>query len=126
MTDASYRVVPRGKSGFDVEIDKPDGRKQTVPGFQSEHEADAWIIQAKRMIREASPWTPLAPRRPPSAVAGEAPKPKLPSPPEPSPVASSAPGPSPLVSSAQADSTAADPAPAPRSRAKATRESSTA
>ena len=63
MTDISYRVVPRGKSGFDVEMDKPDGRKQTVPGFRSEHEADAWIVQAKRMIRDAGPWTPLAPRK---------------------------------------------------------------
>jgi hypothetical protein len=74
MTDISYRVVPRGKSGFDVEMDKPDGRKQTVPGFRSEHEADAWIVQAKRMIRDAGPWTPLAPRKPVPAATVEAPK----------------------------------------------------
>jgi hypothetical protein len=74
MTDISYRVVPRGKSGFDVEMDKPDGRKQTVPGFRSEHEADAWIVQAKRMIRDAGPWTPLAPRKPAQAATAEAPK----------------------------------------------------
>jgi hypothetical protein len=79
MTDISYRVVPRGKSGFDVEMDKPDGRKQTVPGFRSEHEADAWIVQAKRMIRDAGPWTPLAPRKP-VPVAAEAVK--SPSPPK--------------------------------------------
>jgi len=75
MTDISYRVVPRGKSGFDVEMDKPDGRKQTVPGFRSEHEAEAWIVQAKRMIRDAGPWTPLAPRKPAAATTGETPKP---------------------------------------------------
>ena len=74
MTDISYRVVPRGKSGFDVEMDKPDGRKQTVPGFRSEHEADAWIVQAKRMIRDAGPWTPLAPRKPAPAATSDAPK----------------------------------------------------
>ncbi len=74
MTDISYRVVPRGKSGFDVEMDKPDGRKQIVPGFRSEHEADAWIVQAKRMIRDAGPWTPLAPRKPVPAAASEAAK----------------------------------------------------
>jgi hypothetical protein len=74
MTDISYRVVPRGKSGFDVEMDKPDGRKQTVPGFRSEHEAEAWIVQAKRMIRDAGPWTPLAPRKPAPATIGEAAK----------------------------------------------------
>jgi hypothetical protein len=72
MTDISYRVVPRGKSGFDVEMDKPDGRKQTVPGFRSEHEADAWIVQAKRMIRDAGPWTPLAPRKPTPATTVDA------------------------------------------------------
>jgi hypothetical protein len=57
-------------------MDKPDGRKQTVPGFHSEHEADAWIVQAKRMIRDAGPWTPLAPRKPPTVVA-PAPQPAL-------------------------------------------------
>ncbi len=78
MTDISYRVVPRGKSGFDVEMDKPDGRKQTVPGFRSEHEADAWIVQAKRMIRDAGPWTPLAPRKPTPAATSDAAKPPPP------------------------------------------------
>jgi hypothetical protein len=74
MTDISYRVVPRGKSGFDVEMDKSDGRKRIVPGFRSEHEADAWIVQAKRMIRDAGPWTPLAPRKPVPSATAEAPK----------------------------------------------------
>jgi hypothetical protein len=73
MADTSYRVVPRGKSGFDVEMDKPGGRKKTVPGFRSEHEANAWIVQAKRMIRDAAPWTPLAPRKPVSKAISEAP-----------------------------------------------------
>jgi hypothetical protein len=75
MTEISYRVVPRGKSSFDVEMEKPDGRRQTVPGFHSEHEAEAWIVQAKRMIRDAGPWTPLAPRKPAPAATTEAPKP---------------------------------------------------
>jgi hypothetical protein len=74
MTDISYRVVPRGKGSFDVEMDKPDGRKQTVPGFRSEHEAEAWIVQAKRMIRDAGPWTPLAPRKSVPAASSETPK----------------------------------------------------
>jgi hypothetical protein len=84
MTDISYRVVPRGKSGFDVEMDKPDGRKQTVPGFRSEHEADAWIVQAKRMIRDAGPWTPLAPRKPSPATTADASKSPPPAAAEPS------------------------------------------
>ena len=64
MVDSSYRVVPRADSGFDVEMGKPDGHTKTVPGFRSEHEANAWIVQAKRMIRDAGPWTRLAPRKP--------------------------------------------------------------
>lgn len=82
MAEISYRVVPRGKNGFDVEMEKPGGRKQTVPGFHSEHEADAWIVQAKRMIRDASPWTPLAPRKP-VPVSVEAAKPSPQQQPEP-------------------------------------------
>jgi hypothetical protein len=73
MVDSSYRVVPRGDSGFDVEMDRPDGRRKTVPGFRSEHEANAWIVQAKRMIRDAGPWTRLAPRKPASEAGSEAP-----------------------------------------------------
>lgn len=64
MTDISYRVVPKGKGGFDVEIERPGGRKQTVPGFASEHEAEAWIVQARRMIRDANPLAPVPPRKP--------------------------------------------------------------
>lgn len=74
MADNSYRVVPRGKNGFDVEMEKPGGRKTTVPGFRSEHEANAWIVQTKRMIRDAGPWTPLAPRRPTAKPSDEVPK----------------------------------------------------
>lgn len=78
MTDISYRVVPGGKGGFDVEMERPDGRKRTVPGFLSEHEAEAWIVQAKRLIRDSSPWTPLAPRKsgPVTAAVVAVPKPE--------------------------------------------------
>src|SRR6185437_1617776 len=73
MADNSYCIVPHGKTGFDVEMALPDGRRKTVPGFASEHEANAWIIQAKRMIRDAGPWTPLAPRKPSAtATTGQA------------------------------------------------------
>jgi hypothetical protein len=75
MAETSYRVVPRGSSGFDVEMDKADGRKTTIPGFRSEHEANAWIVQAKRLIRDAGPWTPLAPRKPVAKSASEAAEP---------------------------------------------------
>jgi hypothetical protein len=64
MVDTIYRVVPRSKRRFDVEMAKPDGHRKMIEGFSSEHEASAWIVQAQRMIRAAGPWTPLAPRKP--------------------------------------------------------------
>lgn len=78
MVDNSYCIIPRGKTGFDVEMALPDGRRKTVPGFASEHEASAWIIQAKRMIRDAGPWTPLAPRKPNTTPAAGQPSPTPP------------------------------------------------
>ena len=73
MTEIVYRVVPRGKAGFDVEMERPGGRKRTVPGFHSEHEAEAWIVQAKRLIRDASPLAPPLPRKPAGETAAKPP-----------------------------------------------------
>jgi hypothetical protein len=64
MVDTSYRVIPAADGSFDVEMSKPNGHTKTAPGFGSEHEAEAWIVQAKRMKRDAAPWTPLVPRKP--------------------------------------------------------------
>lgn len=62
MTEATYQVVRRSGNSFDVEMGKPNGDRAMVPGFGSEHEATAWIVQAQRMVRAAGPWKPLAPR----------------------------------------------------------------
>jgi hypothetical protein len=69
MVDTSFRVIPRRKHRFDVEMAKPSGSRKTIEGFASEHEANAWIVQAQRMIRAANPWAPLAPRKPATAQA---------------------------------------------------------
>jgi hypothetical protein len=58
MVDTSYRVIPRAKHRFDVEMAKPGGSRTTIEGFASEHEANAWIVQAQHMMRAASPWSP--------------------------------------------------------------------
>jgi hypothetical protein len=63
MIDIYYRVIPRAKRRFDVEMAKSNGTRTVIEGFASEHEANAWIVQTQRMIRAASPWLPLAPRR---------------------------------------------------------------
>jgi hypothetical protein len=68
MVETAYRVISRTKHRFDVEMAKADGRRKMIEGFVSEHEANAWIIQAQRLIRAAGPWTPLAPRKPHVAV----------------------------------------------------------
>jgi hypothetical protein len=73
MVETSYRVVPRAKHRFDVEMASPNGRRKMIEGFGSEHEANAWIIQTQRMLRAAGPWTPLAPRKPHAAPAIPAP-----------------------------------------------------
>ena len=81
MVDIIYRVVPRSKRRFDVEMAKPDGHRKLIEGFGSEHEASAWIVQTQRMIRAAGPWTPLAPRKP--NVTGSIPLPPAPTLPRP-------------------------------------------
>jgi hypothetical protein len=125
MTDISYRVVPRGKSGFDVEMDMSDGRKRTVPGFRSEHEADAWIVQAKRMIRDAGPWTPLAPRKPVPVSTGEAAK-SAPSAITPAGPASAAPADDASGNAQTTDTDRRNRAGAPRARVRTVRERSAA
>ncbi len=63
MVDTTYRVVPGAAGEFDVQMARPNGQVKTATGFGSEHEATAWIVQAKRMKRDAAPWTPLVPRK---------------------------------------------------------------
>jgi hypothetical protein len=63
MVDTSYHVTPGAGDGFDVHMTKPGGQVKTATGFGSEHEAQAWIIQTKRMMRDAAPWIPLVPRK---------------------------------------------------------------
>ncbi len=75
MVDTVYRVIPVADGSFDVEMAKPSGLPKTVSGFGSEHEATAWIVQAKRMKRDAAPWTPLVPRKPGTTPGGRSPEP---------------------------------------------------
>jgi len=64
MVDTSYHVTPGASRGFDVHMTKPGGQVKTATGFDSEHEAQAWIVQTRRMKRDAAPWiTPVARKR---------------------------------------------------------------
>jgi len=73
MVDTTYLVVPGAAGNFDVRMAKPNGHSKTATGFGSEHEAIAWIVQAKRMKRDAAPWTPLVPRKAGATTAPQRP-----------------------------------------------------
>lgn len=50
---ANYIIVPDGSgSSFNVGITGTDGARQTLLGFATEAEAEAWILQDKRLSRE--------------------------------------------------------------------------
>jgi hypothetical protein len=55
MATVTFRVVPKKNRTYHVELVRPDGSR-TIPGFRSEHEAQAWGIQAERMISAERSW----------------------------------------------------------------------
>jgi len=56
MATVTFRIVPKKNRTYHVELVRPDGSRRTIPGFRSEHEAQAWGIQAERMISAERPW----------------------------------------------------------------------
>ena len=67
MVDTVYRVVAQKDRRMSVEMVRPDGRQRLIPDFKDKAEADAWIIQTKRLRRAAHPQGPgvrLAKRQP--------------------------------------------------------------
>jgi hypothetical protein len=47
---STYVIIPNSDgSGFNVGIAGSNGARQTMLGFESEAEAEAWIIQDKRL-----------------------------------------------------------------------------
>ena len=55
MATVTFRVVPKKNRTYHVELVRPDGSRRTITGFRSEHEAQAWGIQAERMISAERP-----------------------------------------------------------------------
>jgi hypothetical protein len=43
---------------FAVEITRPTGRPRLIPDFRDEREAEAWIIQIRRLHRSMDPTIP--------------------------------------------------------------------
>lgn len=45
-----YKIIPNADgTGFNIGIAGSDGARQTMLGFETEAEAEAWIIQDKRL-----------------------------------------------------------------------------
>ncbi len=55
MENMAYRVIPQKGHVFSVEMTNLKGKCTLIPGFRDESEADAWIVQTKRMLHEPDP-----------------------------------------------------------------------
>jgi hypothetical protein len=61
MTVPNFKLVQQPDRSFSVSLQTAEGRLRTIDGFDSEHEAQAWVVQTKRMFYEIDPRS-----RPPS------------------------------------------------------------
>jgi hypothetical protein len=55
MAIPQFQLIRLPKGSFSVDMTTPDGRRKTVPGFSTEHEAVAWIVQMERALQENDP-----------------------------------------------------------------------
>jgi hypothetical protein len=56
MISMAYRVIPPKKGHlFSVEMTSLTGKCSLIPDFRDKSEADAWIVQTKRMLHELDP-----------------------------------------------------------------------
>jgi hypothetical protein len=67
MVDTVYRLMTQKDRRISVEMVKLNGRCRIIPDFVDEAEANAWIIQTKRLIRSTHPYLP-GPKRKDGAV----------------------------------------------------------
>jgi hypothetical protein len=63
MADATYRVVQRDDDGYLVEITRSGVLPQTASGFATEADANAWIVQDKKLSQAADPFRTPATRK---------------------------------------------------------------
>jgi hypothetical protein len=55
---ATYTIIPKDdQTGFDVAIVGDDGARQTLLGFETQTDAQAWIAWDKRPSAADDPWT---------------------------------------------------------------------
>lgn len=61
MPKTVYRVI-RQEDHFAVEMLSPSGERYLIPDFRDQHEADAWIVQTKRLRSLRDPRDRFRPR----------------------------------------------------------------
>ena len=55
IVSMAYRVISEKEHSFSVEMNNLKGKCSLIPGFRDKSEADAWIVQTKRMLHEPDP-----------------------------------------------------------------------
>ena len=58
MGAVMYRLIKQKNRLVSVEMVKPSGTRQIIPDFRDEADANAWIIQTRRMIQATHPHLP--------------------------------------------------------------------
>jgi hypothetical protein len=54
---STYTIIPVGDGvGFNIGVAGTNGARQTIMGFASEADAEAWILQDKRLNAAANPF----------------------------------------------------------------------
>jgi hypothetical protein len=62
MISMTYRVIPQKGHLFSVEMTGLKGKCSLIPSFRDKSEADAWIVQTKRMLHALDPRDRVIPR----------------------------------------------------------------
>ena len=53
---ASYLIAVRAdQSGFEIEVVEHDGARETIVGFRTQADAEAWIVRVARLKIEPDP-----------------------------------------------------------------------
>lgn len=55
MAHPTFQIVPQPNHTFSVNLTTLGGRLKAIAGFDSEHEAAAWIVQTERTLHDANP-----------------------------------------------------------------------
>ena len=54
-TETIFHIITQEGHLFAVEMVRPNGACRLIPGFRDIHEADAWIVQTKRLLHSLDP-----------------------------------------------------------------------